>query len=642
MSYLYEVNDIKYIRIIALIILSPILISPALSNPIPMLRYANEFDSNDIGSTNLDMNCRQLSSGSEKEVEWFDFKLDWRPPQKDIYGNLMRGTELMKIISYNDSLFAGTGTWLSDFENDLQEGTYTGAQVLRKDNPTDPWMVDVSFGERYLRVDTLIVATFTMNYQGIMLDEPVQLLVAGIWDIGGISDIGGDKYATISVREDSGTWTIIPVGEPSIQETFASVRSMIVHQDQETGQEYLFVNAACGGVYKFAYDQEAVGMLRQIGADELPSSDKPNGYGRPQSTCIVDNVLHVAFGYGNTNLPDQQGGLYRRIDGSIPTWELVYSWSPPWPSQYERLLRGISAVEGPNGNMVIIGALEKPPEPVIKRIDPLLDYQVVDEVNYNDFFSDKLGGEVNTETMNGAIINTLIPFIHPDTGKDVHLVTTWVMHPNIEFPEKDLFGYAYYMVRYPNATYNWGCVSVPEDIVYGIPLQGLRTIAQSPWDSETYYFGGYAKTRADLGDTNSDTAWIYKATLTDNKRPMAPLIVGPDHAKKGEECSYVISSIDPNDDNLYYFIDWGDEETSGWLGPYSSGKEIVINHSWNKNGWYNLYVMAKDENNAGSYWSQIEVSMSKGKPFNFDNTFFYRFFIDFWSIDVDEKKEAFV
>jgi hypothetical protein len=318
---------------------------------------------------------------------------------------------------------------------------------------------------------------------------------------------------------------------------------------------------------------------------------------------------------------------------------LVYSWVPPWPSQYERLLRGISAVEGPNGNIVIIGALEKPPEPMIKRIDPSNGYDVVDEVNYNDFFSDKLGGEVNTETMNGAIINTLLPFVHPDTYKDVHLVTTWVMHPNIVFHEKDFFGYAYYMVRYSDGTYDWGCVSDPEDIVNGIPLQGLRTIAQSPWDSQTYYFGGYAKTTADLGDTNSDTAWMYKATLTDNKRPMVPTIVGPDSDKNGEECTYVISSIDPNGDNLYYFIDWGDGETEGWIGPFASGEEIVINHTWNKKGMYDLCVMVKDTNDAGSYWSQIEVSMSKVKTLNFDDTIFYRLFIDFWSIVVDKMKE---
>jgi len=323
MNYLYEVKDIKYCKLLALLVLFPILISPALSNPIPILIQTNEFDSNEIDLIDFDNVCGDVLSGSGQEVEWFDFKLDWRPPQQDCYGNVMRGTELMKIISFNGSLFAGTGTWLSNFEEDMREGTYTGAQIFRKDAPDDEWVVDVTFGERYLRVDCLLIATFTMDYKGKLLDDPVQLLVAGIWDIGGVSESVEEKYASIAVREESGTWSIIPFSDASIQDSFASVRSMIVHQDQVTGQEYLFANAACGRVYKFAYDPDARGMLRQVGDDELPPS--PKGYGRPQSICIVDNVLHVAFGYGNKNLPDQQGGLYRRIDGSIPTWELVYS-----------------------------------------------------------------------------------------------------------------------------------------------------------------------------------------------------------------------------------------------------------------------------------------------------------------------------
>jgi len=292
--------------------------------------------------------------------------------------------------------------------------------------------------------------------------------------------------------------------------------------------------------------------------------------------------------------------------------------------------------------MVIIGALEKPPDPVIKRIDPLNGYQVVNEMNYNDFFSDKLGGQVNAETMNGALINTIIPFVHPDTGQDVHLVTTWTTHPNVKYPEEDFFGYAYFMVRYPDGSYDWGCVSVPDDIVNGVALQGIRTIAQSPWEPDTYYFGGYAKTTVALGDTNSDTAWIYKATITDNKRPIVPTIIGPESGKIGEEYSYVIASTDPNDDSVYYFIDWGDGETEDWIGPFASGEDIVINHTWTKKGRYDLYVMAKDTNDAGSYWSQIEFTLSKSKPFNFEYTIFPPLFVEFWSIIVDKIKDLFV
>jgi len=65
-----------------------------------------------------------------------------------------------------------------------------------------------------------------------------------------------------------------------------------------------------------------------------------------------------------------------------------------------------------------------------------------------------------------------------------------------------------------------------------------------------------------------------------NSEPNIPDIPsGSIYGKAGMEYSYVTSSTDPNEDDIYYLIDWGDGTDTGWLGSYTSGESICINHT---------------------------------------------------------------
>jgi hypothetical protein len=65
------------------------------------------------------------------EVNWFRFTSDYVAGTPDPSGRLRRGTELMRILEHEGSLFAST----SMFQHDPNNGINTGAQVLRKDFP---------------------------------------------------------------------------------------------------------------------------------------------------------------------------------------------------------------------------------------------------------------------------------------------------------------------------------------------------------------------------------------------------------------------------------------------------------------------------------------------------------------------------
>ncbi|MBN1281164.1 MAG: cadherin repeat domain-containing protein, partial [Candidatus Thermoplasmatota archaeon] len=101
-------------------------------------------------------------------------------------------------------------------------------------------------------------------------------------------------------------------------------------------------------------------------------------------------------------------------------------------------------------------------------------------------------------------------------------------------------------------------------------------------------------------------------TITDNNAPTTPTITGPAEGEPGNQYLYNIQSSDADNHDISYFIDWGDDTTSGWLGPYVSGTMIHVTHSWDEQGTYTVKVKAKDAFDLESAWGELEVSMPLG------------------------------
>jgi hypothetical protein len=99
--------------------------------------------------------------------------------------------------------------------------------------------------------------------------------------------------------------------------------------------------------------------------------------------------------------------------------------------------------------------------------------------------------------------------------------------------------------------------------------------------------------------------------IINNNHPNSPDILGPANGNVRKNYEYVFKSIDTDNDEIYYYIDWGDGTNSGWLGPYSSGYELNLQHSWKVNRTYEIKARVKDSNNLLSPWSAIEVNIPK-------------------------------
>jgi len=94
-----------------------------------------------------------------------------------------------------------------------------------------------------------------------------------------------------------------------------------------------------------------------------------------------------------------------------------------------------------------------------------------------------------------------------------------------------------------------------------------------------------------------------------NNPPATPEISGSTKGKTGTSYTYYFSTTDPEENNVYYYIDWDDGNNSGWYGPYVSGAEKSLSHTWSSDGTYTIRIKAKDTFDEESGWATLTVTM---------------------------------
>ena len=180
--------------------------------------------------------------------------------------------------------------------------------------------------------------------------------------------------------------------------------------------------------------------------------------------------------------------------------------------------------------------------------------------------------------------------------------------------------------------------SVTYDIYFGInnnpPLKkiglGSTNYKLGTLKSNTkYYWKIVAKDKYGLSTAGPiwDFTTINTSTNNPTNKPSKPL--GMTSGRIGITYSYSSYTIDPDNDNVYYLFDWGDGTNSGWDGPYNSGDNVTLAHSWAYYGTYPIKVKAKDSYDAESVWSDsliIKITKNKGTSIPlFLQRFFQRF-----------------
>lgn len=235
------------------------------------------------------------------------------------------------------------------------------------------------------------------------------------------------------------------------------------------------------------------------------------------------------------------------------------------------------------------------------------DYYFYNWTVYGDVVIEDLFAVETQATFSGdsIIIATFIENQPPDIPEDINGPSFGVINVDYTFSTSTIDpdgGDIYYK-------FDWGDGTFSDWI--GPYSSGETIDVKHKWAGPREY---QIKVKAkDNSDLESD--WSDPFTIKIHSKPNAPTISGPLKGNIDTEYEYTFVSTDLDDDELYYYIEWGDGTTEDWIGPYSSGEEFKLNHVWKKQNIYTIRAMVKDENEITSDWGTLTISMPRYKIF---------------------------
>jgi hypothetical protein len=149
---------------------------------------------------------------------------------------------------------------------------------------------------------------------------------------------------------------------------------------------------------------------------------------------------------------------------------------------------------------------------------------------------------------------------------------------------------------------NW-YPTIPSDGSYDQPMENYG-FSTPPLPHGPHFIETYAMNT--VGNIDSTPA---SDTVTIDNAPSTPTLNGPSQGKPGQQYTYTSSTTDLDGDPIYYWFDWGDGTSTGWLGPIPPGGPLSVNHSWSAKGSYAVKVKAKDYFGMETAWATLNVTM---------------------------------
>ena len=128
----------------------------------------------------------------------------------------------------------------------------------------------------------------------------------------------------------------------------------------------------------------------------------------------------------------------------------------------------------------------------------------------------------------------------------------------------------------------------------------------------------------DVWGSGSPLSEPLLVTITDNTPPNTPSITGPTSVKPFVSYLYTFSGTDDQDQDLLYEIDWGDGNGAAGIGPYQSGEEFTLPHTFNARKTYQIKTRTTDTAGAKSDWAYLDVAA----PFEYNRFFVLQNFFE--------------
>jgi CubicO group peptidase (beta-lactamase class C family) len=186
------------------------------------------------------------------------------------------------------------------------------------------------------------------------------------------------------------------------------------------------------------------------------------------------------------------------------------------------------------------------------------------------------------------------------------------------------------MMLSPQLTFNqnlgliWWKSNIGGRIVWGHGGSDYGARTQMHFDPETK-IGIVVMTNGEASPlTIINKLFEFAENLPINSPPNPPIIEGPTVGKVGITYDWTFISIDPEGDDITYYIDWGDECGGGkYHGPYPSGQVLTLSYTYQSENTFFINAYAIDTEGATSNNSIYEVTMPRNKEVK---SLFLRFF----------------
>lgn len=406
----------------------------------------------------------------------------WHAGDKDVNGNPMYGTEIMRILPYNGKLYASTSMWM---ESD--PSIPKACQLLVLDSPEGKWKILHQFTTSNLRLVSLEAVTFGTDSAGKKI-MPVTMLLAAP------DTVGAGDVQVFSLDDKTGE--LVPMSLGVSTSTYASTRAIGSHHDAVTGIDLVFAGNDVLGMFSGTYDPSIPSRIKWQTSPELdiPAGERVMGFTNSEGILYCATSRHI----------------YKRIDGPKPTWQEVYFC----PQETNATgIRGLTAVPNPSGKgeVLLFGALS-----TIRHIDPADNYKETVELDMKEYLG-KLWNKTIPYVL--SAYNDFLPYTVPGTGEKVYLFGFESQYKESEVqnnPQWRVFrtpagiysAEGLYFIRH--ATEKRLSFEVGKITDQTLPtLVSIRTIAVSPFAAdkgEVLYFGGF--------DCNSqpshNTGWMYR------------------------------------------------------------------------------------------------------------------------------------
>ncbi len=116
-----------------------------------------------------------------------------------------------------------------------------------------------------------------------------------------------------------------------------------------------------------------------------------------------------------------------------------------------------------------------------------------------------------------------------------------------------------------------------------------------------------------------------------NDPPDPPGIYGKTSGKPGITYTYEFTAFEPDEQDVSYYVDWGDGTITDWTDYQASGTPYSEDHIWETEDTFEIKAKAKDIHGGESVWSTLKITIPRNRAL-FNKPTFMSLFDDFQNV----------